>query len=156
MDVSLIFGIIFTAIVMGLLIFFGFRYVSDMITINCDSQTAQQLVNLENAVKSTLSLSKDSVQEFKIIVQTNCAPQVCFVNPDVPIANPEGGWNPEEYATYLVTRDKFNVLVYGTGDKINGYTVDKFKPFVNFCLTSSRNVMLRNGGRNVEVTLPEF
>jgi hypothetical protein len=157
MDTSLVFGIIFASIVMGLLVFFGFRYISDMMSLGCESQTAQQMESLKSAVKSTLALSKGSVQEFKIIIQSTCASKICFVdsqNPDVE--NRDGGWIPSEQSTYIVTRNGYNVLVYGNGDVMAGHAIDKFKPYVNFCVTSSRDVMLRNNGKTVEITLPEF
>ena len=152
----MVFGIVFAAIVIGLLVFFGFKYISEIISISCESQTQQQLENLKNTVKSTLALSKGSVQEFKVVIQSNCAPKICFVIPDAPNAYPEGGWNPDEFTTYLVTRNGYNVLIFGKGEKTDGYAVDKLKQTVNFCLTSTREVMLRNNGKTVEITLPEF
>jgi hypothetical protein len=157
MEVGLIFGIIFAAIVMGLLIFFGFRYISDMISISCESQVQQQAENLKNVAKSTLALSKDSAQEFKIIIQSNCVSRMCFVNTDNPqVENNEWGWIPSEFLTTMVSRYGYNVIITRPDGAIDGYQIDKLKPSVNFCLTSTKEVTLRNAGKTVDVTLPEF
>lgn len=156
MDVGLVFGIIFAAIVIGLLVFFGFKYINEMISISCESQTQQQIENLKNVIKSTLALSRDAVQEFKIIIQSNCAPKICFVNPDDSGAYAEGGWVPNDFLTTMVSSYKYNVVIIKANGAIDGYKIEKFKPLVNFCITSTRDVMFRNSGKMVEITLPEF
>lgn len=161
MEVGLIFGIIFAAIVMGLLIFFGFRYISDMISVTCESQVQQQAENLKNAARSTLALSKDSAQEFKIIIQSNCVSRMCFVDPDNPqVENKEWGWVPSEFLTKMVSSYKYNVVITRPDGTIDGYAIDKLVPSSNFCLTSTRDVTLRNAVRSgkafVEITIPEL
>lgn len=157
MEVGLIFGIIFAAIIMGLLIFFGFKYISDMISISCESQVQQQTENLKNAAKSTFSLSKDSAQEFKIIIQSNCVSRMCFVDPEHPeVQNMEWGWVPNEFLNKMVSSYKYDVIITRPDGAVDGYQIDNLKPSVNFCLTSTRDVTLRNVGKTVDVTLPEF
>jgi hypothetical protein len=157
MDMALVFGIIFAAIVMGLLVFFGFKYINEMFAMSCESQTGQLTENLKNVVRSTSALSKGSVQEFKIIVQSTCATRICFVDPQHPeIENTEGKWVPDELTTYLVSRNKYNLIITEKDGGIKGYIIEKLKPYVNFCLTSTRDVTIRNTGAMVEITLPEF
>ena len=156
MDTSLVFGIIFAAIVIGLLVFFGLKYINEMMLVTCESQIGQQITNLRNAVKSTLSLSRGSSQEFRLLFP-GCANKICFVDVNHPeIENSGEGWVPTEFTTTLVSSNKYSFLVFKPDNRVEGYTIDKFKPYVNFCISSSRDVILRNTGTTVEITLPEF
>jgi hypothetical protein len=128
-----------------------------MFSISCESQTGQIMENLKNTVKSTLTLSKGSSRELKIILQSNCATKICFVDPQHPeIENKEGGWIPDEFSTYLVSRNKYNFLIFEKEGGIKGYTIEKMKPYVNFCITKTKEVIVRNTGTFAEITLPEF
>jgi hypothetical protein len=156
MDTGLVFGIIFAAIVIILLMVFGFRYINEVFFISCESQTGQQIVNLENAVKSTLTLSQGASQNLKIIIP-NCLERMCFVDPDHPeVENIGGGWSPDEFTATLVSRYGYNVVLVKSNGEIDGRQIDKFRPYVNFCITSSKEVTLRNIGTLVEITLPGF
>lgn len=156
MDVGLVFGIIFAAIVIILLVFFGFKYINEVMVLSCESQAGQQVKNLESVVKSTFALSKGGSQELRIIVP-NCIERFCFADPDHPeIENVGGGWNPNEFVTNLVSRYRYNVILMKSNNAVDGYRIENFKPYVNFCLESSRNVIVRNQGAFVDVTLPEF
>lgn len=156
MNVGLVFGIIFAAIVIILLLVFGFRYINEVMFLGCESQTGQQIVNLEKAVKSTLTLSQDASQELRILVP-GCIGKMCFVDPDHPeIENPGGGWIPNEFTVSLASRYKYNVIMIKSDGGIDGYKIEKFRPYVNFCLESSENVILRNQGTFIDITLTGF
>lgn len=156
MNVGLIFGIIFATIVIILLLFFGFRYINEVMFLSCESQMGQQIVNLEKAVKSTLSLSMDASQKLKIIVP-GCIEKFCFVDPRYPeITNTEGEWVPNEFITTFVSSYGYNIVIIKSNGEIDGHKIDKFRPYVNFCITSTNTITLRNTGTLVDATLPEF
>lgn len=156
MNVGLVFGIIFAIIVMGFTLFFGFKYINEVMSLSCESQMGQQVTNLENGVESTLALSMDSVQKLKIIIPA-CIEKMCFVDPDYPeLESAEGGWAPDGFLTDFISRYKYNVVIIKSSGQIDGYEIDKFKPYINFCLTSTKTANLRNTGTIVEITLPEF
>ncbi len=156
MDVGLVFGIIFAAIVIILLLFFGFRYINEVMFLSCESQIGQQVINLEKGVESTLTLSMDASQKVKILVP-NCIERFCFVDPNHPeIEYEEGGWIPSEFVTKFVSSYGYNVVIMKSNGEIDGHKIEKFRPYVNFCITSTREVILRNIGTLVEATLPEF
>ena len=156
MNVGLVFGIIFAAIVIVLLLIFGGRYIQDIFVISCESQVGQRIVDIEKAVKSTYTLSQGSYQELRVMMP-DCMEKVCFVDPDNPeLDNPAGDWESSEFMTDLVSRYKYNVLMIRPSGGVDGYKIDKMKPYVNFCLTSTKTVILRNKGSLVDITLPEF
>lgn len=155
MNVGFIFGMIFAAIVIGLLLLFGVKYFGEMSEAACESQMGQQITNLRNAVRSTLTLSKDSVQELRVIV-SGCFEKICFVDPNHPEDYPEAGWDPENHVRLIVTNEKSNVIIYKSSGVVKGHKIEKFRPYVNFCMTSTKTVTLQNTGKLVEITLPEF
>lgn len=155
MNVGLVFGIIFAAIVIGFLLFFGVRYFGDMSEAACESQMWQQIENLKNSVSSTLTLSKDSVQELRVIVP-GCFEKICFVDPNHPEDYPEAGWEPENHVRLIVTNEKSNVIIYKSSGVVKGHKIEKFRPYVNFCMTSTKTLTLQNTGKIVEITPPEF
>jgi hypothetical protein len=156
MDVSLVFGIVLAAIVIGLLMFFGYDYISKMLSLSCESQLGQQIQNMKNKVKSTLTLSKGAAQEFDIMLQSNCVTKVCFVDPDqASIENKEAGWEADEFTSSFASKNSYNVIIIKPGNGIDGYQIAKLKPSVNFCLTSSKKVIFRNTGTLVDVSQPK-
>lgn len=156
MNVGLVFGIIFAAIVIGLLMFFGFKYINEVVDLSCQSQMGQQIVNLEKAVDSTMTLSRGGSQKYNFLFPS-CLERVCFVDPDNPgVDNPEGGWESTEFMIDLVSRYKYNLIFIEPNGGFEGHVIDKVKPYVNFCLTSAKEVTLLNTGRTVEISLPEF
>ena len=155
MNVGLVFGMIFAAIVIGLLLLFGVKYFGEMSEAACESQMGQQITNLRNAVRSTLTLSKDSVQELRVIV-SGCFEKICFVDPNHPEDYPEAGWDPENHVRLIVTNEKSNVIIYKSSGVVKGHKIEKFRPYVNFCMPSTKTVTLQNTGKLVEITLPEF
>lgn len=155
MNVGLIFGIIFAVIVMGFLLFFGIQYFGEMTEAACKSQLGKQITDLENSVRSTLSLSQGSVQKLRLMVPS-CYEKICFVDPEHPDRYPEGDWDPEEHVKLIARDEGRNVVVYKSSGLVKGYTMDKLKAYVNFCVSSSKEVSLVNTGRQVEITLPEF
>ena len=154
MNVGLIFGIIFAAIVIILLLFFGFKYINEVMVLGCESQLGQQITNLKKAVGSTLALSEGASQELRMLIP-RCVERVCFVDPKHPEFKGEG-WVPNEFTTKLVSRYGYNVVVIKSNGGVDGYKIDKLKPYVNFCLTSSDDVIIRNAGALVEIMPPEF
>jgi hypothetical protein len=156
MDTALVFGIIFAAIVITLLLFFGFDYINKLFSISCESQIGQQMTNLKNVVKSTLTLSKDSSQTIKMLVPS-CVQKVCFVDSEHPdLDNEEWGWTSNPFLINMVSSYGYNFIIFRNDGSIDGYAIEKFKPYVNFCLEASRDVTIRNIGTIAEATLPEF
>ncbi len=160
MDTGLVFGIIFAAIVVSLLVFFGFRYINEMVSVTCESQIGQEITDIRSAVRATLSLSRGSSQELRL-VHPSCLRKICFVDAGHPeIENAGAGWEPTEFTTDLVSRYKYSVLLFRPDGGIEGHAIDKFGPSVNFCVSSTKDVVLRNTGTAVEIAplqqLPEF
>ena len=155
MNVGLVFGIIFAVIVIGFILFFGIKYMGEMSETACKSQAGQQISNLEKAVKSTLALSQGSSQELRVILP-NCYEKMCFVDTEHPESYPEGGWEPDERTKMMTYQEKKNVFLFKPNGVVEGWRIEKLKPHINFCMSSTKKVILRNTGSLVEIALPGF
>lgn len=156
MNVGLIFGIIFATIVMGLVLFFGFKYIGEVMDISCESQLNQQVIEMEDSVEAVLETSMGSQEEVSVMVPA-CAESICFVDPRHPgVENEQWKWVPDDYSVALIDRKGYNMLIMKSGTVEDGFQIEKMKPYVNFCIDRSREVILRNMGTFIEVTLPEF
>jgi len=153
MDVGILFGIILAIIVMGFVIFFGYRYVSDMTCIQGDSTTAQQIINLEKSVQDTFSLSMGSSKDFTLMVGA-CSGKVCFVDTANTESNPAGGWETNNVFDDLVTSEKLNILILDSkGNYKEGREIKNMKPAENFCISSAKKLLLTNKGRYVSISI---
>jgi hypothetical protein len=153
MDVGLLFGMIFAIIVMGFVVFFGYRYVTDMACIQGDSTTAQQIINLEKSVQDTFSLSMGSSKDFQLMVGA-CSGKICFLNPASTDSNPESGWETNNIFDELIQSNNYNIFVLdSSGNYKDGRSIKNMKPAENFCISSAKNLLLTNKGRYVSISI---
>lgn len=153
MNIGLLFGIIFAAIVMGFVLFFGYTQFSNMACIQGESITAQQIVRLERDIDDVFSMAMDSSQEFDFIVGT-CTGKVCFVDADDSGPNPERGWDGGTIYEELVSTNGYNLFIMDEqGRHKDGKKIEHMIPDENFCISASSSLLLTNRGRSVEVSI---
>ena len=155
MDVGLMFGVIFAVIFIGFLLAFGTGYITNFMNLNSEATMKQQVNSLKFSVKSASNLAQGSIEKIKLIVPSGYK-KVCFVDPEYSLSNPAGNWESSEFLISMITKYKYNILIFGQDDLPEGDVIEKAKPYQNFCITSSRELILRNTGAIVEITLPEF
>ena len=156
MNVGLIFGIIFAIIVMGLLVVFGMRYFGEVMEVSCESHIGQEIINIEKAVDKVRTVSQGSAIELIVLVPS-CVERVCFVDPEHPeIENKKGGWTTNDFISDLVSSNGHNVVLLKDDGSYDGYTVNKLRPLVNFCITSKEKTTVRNMGSSIEISLSDL
>lgn len=151
MNVGLVFGIIFTAIVIGFLLFFGFKYINEMFTVNCDAILGDQIIKFRDQVGKTFRLSLGASQEFTLIVPS-CVEKICFVDPESP--DSYGNWETNNILTRMILQNKYSMIVFNKDRTFRGYEVDHLKAEYNFCVSSKQKLLLKNDGSFVAVKLP--
>ncbi len=151
MNVGLVFGIIFAAIVIGFLLFFGFKYVNEMFSVNCEAILGDQIMKLKDQVSKTFHLSMGSTQEFVMIVPS-CVEKICFVNPEDPSSY--GNWETNNVLTRMILVNKYNLIVFDRDKTFSGYRIDHMRTDYNFCVSSKKTLILRNDGSFVVISLP--
>jgi len=150
MNVGLVFGIIFAAIMIGFLLFFGFKYINEMFSVNCDAILGDQLIKFREHVSKTFQLSLGASQEFAFIVPS-CLEKVCFVDPESP--HNYGNWQTNNVLTRMIEQNKYNLVVFYKDGTFRGYRAEHMKPDYNFCMSSKKTLMLKNDGSFVKVKL---
>jgi hypothetical protein len=148
MNVGLIFGIIFAAVIIGFLLFFGFVYLNDMINANCEAMMGDQLIKLREQVGKTFRLSLGATQEFEIIIPS-CVEKICFINPEDPSSY--GNWETSNAINIMVKSYGYNMIVFGKDQTFDGYKIEHLTAEYNFCIHSKETLLLKNDGSLVMV-----
>ncbi|NIO22560.1 MAG: hypothetical protein GTN38_00850 [Candidatus Aenigmarchaeota archaeon] len=148
MNVGLVFGIIFAAIVIGFLLFFGFKYINEMFEVNCDAILGDQIIKLRDQVEKTFQLSLGSSQEF-ILNIPSCTEKMCFVDYDDPSSY--GNWETDNILTRMIIQNKYSLIVFDRDKNFEGYEIERLKPNYNFCVSSRKTLLLKNEGSFVNV-----
>lgn len=151
MNVGLVFGIIFAAIVIGFLFFFGFKYINEMFGVNCEAVLGDQIIKLRNQVGKTFQLSMGATQEYELIVP-GCIEKICFVNPDDPSSY--GNWETNNVINRMILAYKYNMIVFNKDKTFKGYGIKHLTTEYNFCVSSKKTLLLSNDGSFVVVKLP--
>jgi hypothetical protein len=144
MNVGLVFGIIFAAILIGFIFIFGFGQIQSILGFGQEASFDKTIDDFRNAVSQVYSLSQGSVQGFDFPFPESYD-SVCFVG-DPEQRTPT--WEPDAVYTSLIEGYGYNVIVTGTN---KGYKIDNLSPTNNFCIASKTKVYLRNMGRYVDV-----
>ena len=150
MEVGLVFGIIFTAIIIGFLLFFGFKYINEMFGVNCEAVLGDQIIKLRDRVGDTFQLSMGATQEFTLIVP-NCIEKICFVNPGDPSSY--GNWETNNVINNMILAYGYNMIVFNEDKTFNGHKIDHLTTEYNFCVSSKKNLLLKNDGSFVVIEL---
>jgi len=151
MNVGLVFGIIFTAIIIGFLLFFGFKYINEMFGVNCEAILGDQIIKLREQVGKTFQLSLGATQEFALTIPS-CVEKICFVDPDHP--GSYGNWETNNVLTRMILQNRYNMIVFNKDQTFNGYVTDHLKTEDNFCVSSKQTLLLKNDGSFVIIKLP--
>lgn len=151
MNVGLVFGIIFAAIIIGFLLFFGYTYINEMFGVNCEAILGDQIIKLREQVGRTFQFSLGATQEFTLTVPA-CIEKICFVNPDDPSSY--GNWETNNVITRMILTYDYNVIVFRDDQSSGGHVIDHLTTEYNFCVSSKKTLLLKNDGPFVVVKLP--
>jgi len=148
MNVGLIFGIIFAAVIIGFLLFFGFVYLSDMMNFNCEAILRDQIIKLREQVGKTFRLSLGASQEFELLIP-QCIEKICFINPEDPSSY--GNWQTSNAINIIVKSYGYNMIVFSKDQTFDGHKIDNLAAEYNFCIHSKETILLKNDGPLVMV-----
>jgi|SRR3989338_3865980 len=156
MDLSLVFVFIFVIIVIGFLLVGGINLVTRFFGLGEDLQVERQAAEFELAVYSKEKktgifwTTTGSSEEFNFFIGSGVE-KVCFLDPQNPRDNPAKGWIDEYDYQELIKDNGFNLVYFISGKGLKGFTLDKFKPEENSCITSTTNLLLTNKGSYVDI-----
>ena len=76
--------------------------------------------------------------------------KVCFFDSKDPVDNPSKGWIDEYDYQQLISDNGYNLLYFMKDTGIKGFPLEKFKPEENFCIETTRKLLLTNKGSYVD------
>lgn len=122
MDVSLIFGIIFTIIVMGALIAFGWPLIADYLGFGENAQVLKSIDSLGKKIDSVYRLAEGSGAQFNLSFSKDY--RLCFFNSSNPApryySQRSMTWDPDWTTKYSINASHYNVWYYQGQDDAAG------------------------------------
>ena len=118
----MIFGIIFTIIVMGAIIAFGWPEIAKVIGLGEESKVLKDIDNLNKKIDSLYRLAEGSEDHFKLSFSTDY--KLCFFNSSNPASRYYSQrsmiWNPGTTTKYLINSSHYNIWYYNGQDESAG------------------------------------
>ena len=145
MNVGMIFGIIFTLILMGLIFVFGGKQIASMFNIAGDATVYNDINILEKEVANVYSMTQGSSK--RLLVHAREDAKVCFINIERSDIT-ENGWDGN--MGFVAKNTGYNVMIFKEKG-FDGKHIKHLEPQKNFCITESKYLVLVNRGRFVDV-----
>lgn len=144
MDVSMIFGIIFTIVVIGLVLIFGSGALQDLFCFGSDAQIIKEIKNIEKKVEDIYYLAENSGETHTISIPSS--QKICFFNSSDPSPRYTDSlhtWNPDSAYQRIIKNEGYNVWYY-SGCRQNGYTIPKLDlpANKNFCAPGGSKIYI--------------
>jgi len=149
MDMALVFGVIFSVIVIGFVIAFAVPLIMNS---GCNQQQLQMssvLNELKNKVSDVYLLSKDSTIQYTLNIPGSS--KICFLDATAD-NNPTEGWNVDDTRRQMIKDSQYNVWYtdcsgeYGKSIAHLSHETGK-----SFCMQTGK-IWLENIGSSVEVS----
>jgi hypothetical protein len=156
MDVSPIFGIIFTIIVMVFLLVFGLMYNPG--PIEEEAQLGRTIKMLGERIDNIYRNAEGSRTEFMLSFSKNY--RLCFFNSSNPesrfYSDSSMTWDPDQTVKFRINQSGYNSWYYKGEDNAAGYGYSfsylAMPTEKNFCAIGGSKIYLVNRGIGVEVS----
>ena len=157
MDVSMIFGIIFTIIIMSVILIFGAEQIANILGLGAEAQVAKSIDNLQKEVDSYYRQAEDSGGGVSLSFPKNY--RLCFFNSSNPArklySDRSLTWDPDSTTRYVINASRYNIWYYqgeddaaGRGRRIPYLDMPTDK---NFCAPGGIKIYITNTGNGVEI-----
>ncbi len=153
MDVSMIFGIIFTLILIGFILVFGGEQIANLLGLGTQTQVLKTIDNLQEKVDEIYRLAENSAEEFKLSFPKEY--KLCFFNTSDPKQHLSAGWNPDITMLYLINQSRYNIWFYQGNNNAAGQ--GKRIPYLdiltdkNFCVPGGSKVYVTKRWSGVSI-----
>ena len=159
MDVSMVFGIIFTIIVMAVLLVFGWDQIANLLGFGGDAQTLRSIDSLGKKIDFIYQNAENSRSEFTLSFPKDY--KLCFFNSSNPApkyySDRSMTWNPDQTVKFMINQSGFNSWYYSGTDNASGrghsFRYLDIPTEKNFCAPGGTKLSVVNRGYSVEVEL---
>jgi hypothetical protein len=153
MDVSMVFGLIFTCIVISAILIFGWEQITNFFGIGSQAQLAKTAENLKKNVDSVYGLAEGSGAEFRLALPKEY--RLCFFNSSNPAArfyaSRANSWDPDTTTKYRINASGYNTW-YFSGDGVTIPHLD-MPTNKNFCAPGGSDVYIVKRFEGVEIEM---
>jgi len=155
----MVFGIIFTIILIAAILIFGSGIINDLIHIIEESQVSGSIDNLQKKVSYIHSNADGSGAEF--ILSFPIHYKLCFFNSSNPeskfYSDKSRTWDPDQTTKLRINQSSFNSWCYEGSDNAGGhgyaFSYLDISTEKNFCASGGSKIYLVNKGGMVEIHL---
>ncbi|MCJ7816312.1 MAG: hypothetical protein MUP55_00505 [Candidatus Aenigmarchaeota archaeon] len=157
MDTSLVFGIIFTIIVMAALLVFGWDQIANLFGFGGEAQTLRSIDNLNKKIDFIYRNAEGSRTEFTLAFPKDY--KLCFFNSSNPApkfySDRSKTWNPDQTVKFRINQSGYNSWYYKGADDAGGHGYNfaylDIPTEKNFCAVGGTKLSIINRGYTVEV-----
>lgn len=162
MQVGMVFAMIITIVIIGLVLVFGFQQIQSFFCLGSIAQTNKMVADVEALTEELFVLSKGSAKTYRVSLPADGT--VCFINETHPGPHPYEDtrltWNPDRLILeqFLQNPDSAsygsNVWIHRCGDALGqGHSIDFLSPSKSFCAPSGEELFLENKGSSVDISV---
>lgn len=157
----MVFAIVFTLIIIGMIFALGFTQIQDFFCLGANAQATKAVTDLESLVEEVYVLAEGSGKNYPLALPSGV--KVCFVNeqnPDPrPWPDPGRTWNPDRLILEEFLKNpaspsyRSNTWIYFCGKPLGeGYKIPSLSPSESFCAQGGDKLFLENKGTFVDVS----
>jgi hypothetical protein len=154
MDAGMVFGIIFTIFVMGIILVFGWDQISNFLGFGVKAQISRELESIKQKVDKVYNMAENSEESHTLSISS--PNKICFFNSSNPSAriysDDSISWKPDPVYRTLIKNEGYNTWYYA-GDTKNGYTIPKLDMPTdkNFCAPGGSKIYIIRMYDGVEI-----
>jgi hypothetical protein len=157
MDVSMVFGIIFTIIVMAALLVFGWDQIANLLGFGGEAQVLRSIDGLGKKIDFIYRNAEGSRTEFTLSFPKDY--KMCFFNSSNPApkyySDRSRTWNPDQTVKYMINQSGFNSWYYRGSDNAAGrghsFPYLDVPTEKNFCVPGGTKLSIVSMGYGVEL-----
>jgi len=153
MNIGMVFGAVFTLILISAIVVFAFYVINGMQETQIYAQIEDAKDNLETAVTNHYyNTGTGSTATYTLSIPSGS--RFCFIDPSDPSSNMAEGWNPNDIVPSMIINNEYNLWIYypqSIGDQ-DGKKISHMNVSANFCSVNGAKLKLENLGNRVEVS----
>jgi len=154
MDAGMVFGIIFTIFVMGIVLVFGWDQIASFFGMSAQAQVLRELKLVEQKVDSVYNMAENSGEPHTLSISSSN--KICFFNSSDPspriYSDDSISWKPDPVYRTLIMNEGYNTWYYA-GSKKSGYAIQKLDipTDKNFCAPGGSKIYIQRAHNGVEI-----
>ncbi len=155
MDVSMVFGIVFTVIVIAIILVFGGEQLAAFFGFSSQAQVLKEIKAIQQKADKVYYMAENSGVPVTISIPSGY--KICFLNTSdlrtKVYSSDLMSWKVDPAINTLIKNNGYNIW-YSGGKTKDGYTIANLVTEKNFCTVSGMEIYLKNTGYEVEVIRP--